>query len=475
MRDVNKYYNSIDTINLDNPDSANEIKEYVEDLKKKWDFLTEQEGVILLKYYTKLGLKMLGVKRDVKIRIIEDEIMKKKYGYINGDGKRAHAMAVAKPEMGSIIYSMQLVKNLISTDKNVAFRAARTAFHETKHIEQIYANEQSFSNYERNIEYLAYIVAPGFYYNNYNISSREIDAEKFGLKQAVDCFPALGVDYTKLKSTRQKIEDETSKQEYFIVGRMYTDDGHIFRKGKSLPLEDKTRMYEMAAAQIIKKDPAKMFRKFKILKYGFNSKTGERKSDAELLEEMRYVYLEPERLCDKLNTIGELAKIMINRYSDDYMEDIALIEQYKQTLKGAENILDNIIKAKQELNDRGMTRERADQILRNYGIGLSMYAKLKKLHLSLQCFTEVKILKKKLGYLELPSGEIARCTNPEKIQASRQQESVDSRMARSSRIGLHVLNPEQYRYYIPSAEDINEDTEHASTNKINQDDDIENR
>lgn len=473
MSDVNKYYSSIDTINLDNPDSASELKEYIENLKKKWDFLTEEEGITLLKYYTKLGLKMLGVKRDIKIEIMEDEIMRKKYGYISGNGKKTHAMAVAKPEKGTIVYSMKLVRNLISTDKNVAFRAARIAFHETKHIEQIYAKEESFNNYERNIEYLAYKIAPDFYYNNYNISSREIDAEKFGLTQAVNCFPALGVNYTKLKNIRKEIEDETSKQEFFIVGRMFTNDGGIFRRGKRLPLADKTRMYEMAAAQIIKKEPTEVFRKYKILRYGFNAKTGERKSDTEILEEMKYVYLGSERLCDKLSTIEELAKIMMNRYSDDYVADIALIEQYRQILKGSGNILDGIIEAKRELNSRGMTREKADKILKNHGIGLSMYAKLKKIHLKLQYFTEVKLLKRKLQYMQLPPAKEPKYEN--EMYSQSKTETIDTPMRYSGRTGLHILSPEQCRYYIPSTEDNDESIEETSSNKNNQSDDIENR
>lgn len=475
MSDINKYYNSIDTLNLYNPDSASEFKEHIENLKKRWDFLTEKEGIILLKYYTKLGLKMLGVKRNIKIKIMEDEIMKKKYAHTSSNGKKTHAMAVAQAEKDIIIYSTKLVRDLISTDKNVAFRAARTAFHETKHIEQIYAKDESFNNYERNIEYIAYKVAPNFYYNNYNVSSREIDAEKFGLKQAVDCFPALGVDCTKLQDMRKEIDDRVKKEKNFIVGRMYTNDGLIFKKGKTLPLEDKTRMYEMAAAQIIKKEPTKTFRQFEILRYGFNPKTGERKSDAELLEEMRYVYSGSGRLCDKLSTIGELAKIMINRYSNDYVSDIALIEQYKQILKGADNILDSIIEAKRELNTRRMTRENADKILKSYGIGLSTYAKLKSVHLKLQYFTEVKLLKRNLRYMELPPANVARPIKSKEMHSSKNVEAADILMYRSSRMGLHILNPEECRYYIPSTEDNDECTEEVSANKTNQADDMENR
>ena len=376
-RKLNHYYDNIDNVDFNIIHFAeryNKIANYLID--NKMFSLSRKEAKFLIKYFAKKSLVDLGIKKEIKIKILGQKAFNRTF-----DCGKTKAMAVTQPNKDRVFYSGYLVDEIVSGNPDLIFRGFRTVFHEIKHIEQYNVQEESFRAYVMALEDITSGIDNDFYMNNYYEYYRENDAEEFGRKMTGEYLSGVEklVDKREFSKESKDFERKNSENVKTILGRMKSEDGTIISRGKEYEAGERIKIIELIAEKYISKYPKEAFKKYPILKIAFK-KNGERKSDVDLINEESIKISKTRDVNEQLKIKNFYSNIIMQRYSDDYENDIRdLIELEMQSNCGS-YLIDEIIESKQKekIKNKEKIKKQLEFDLKYYGIGLRFKDKLRR-------------------------------------------------------------------------------------------------
>ncbi len=266
-------------------------------LKIKIGNWNKEEASVAVHYLAKKAAKQIGIDENVTVKILEET----EYREIHGDDSRAICINNGDDTF-NISYSPKVVENLLSKDSKQFLRGLQTTFHEVVHAMQnsliqradIKVNSLPKSKiiYLMALETIARKQSSKFYDDNYAHLLKENNAEKLGLRMAMEtikgyCRPNIYALYDQ-KDIAKRLEDYDKN---FYESKM-TMGGKEF---------DPLLQIDSLSAAYIERHPD-IIERFPVLQVGYNldgTKKGikqllfdreERLSTGENLEQVNGIY-----------------------------------------------------------------------------------------------------------------------------------------------------------------------------------------
>lgn len=344
--------------------------------------IDKTEAEFILKFYAKQSLMYLGVGKEIDIEVFNQKKMLHKFGRGNGkalpDGVRG-VVAAASPSEGRIIYSEKLIDEIASGNPDDMYRAFRTIFHETKHIEQSYKREYSFSAYIMALETMAMHVDPYVYLNNYWGTYRECDAEKYGMEFAQSELPGLCrvIDKRNQRENWINFKDGLTGNKETVIGRVCGDNGSVMLPGSMYPAGERIKIMELIAEEYVKKYPKKAFEEHPVLRLAFKD-NGKRKSINELLENMLSL-VEDEQSLTKAQLIESVYLMIIaNRFPYDYEKDRLEVYRFMRNHKMKFNFVEKLEDTMYRMSGQDFRKREIERDFMKYGVGMSRASKFRR-------------------------------------------------------------------------------------------------
>lgn len=282
----------------------NTMVNYAINVKK--DNLDEKEASIFICFFVKKKAIELGIDKLVSIEILGKDEYEKKHG------KNSKAKCIQDKKCKfKLIYSQKIVEELMSTNQNEFLRGMQTIFHEIRHVAQNLAMQiDSTKLYKKSIyimalETITRNVSSEFYKDNYKHLIRENDAEKYGLKIALQTIKEINInlynlfDEEKIKKKMKIYEDNFYKSDLEIIGL----------QGSAIKVLD--TMTEVCISK-----HTELLNEYPILKLGYNE-NGTKKDIKQLLEDRDKLINERPKV-----EIDDLYNVIINQKFFDYEEGI---------------------------------------------------------------------------------------------------------------------------------------------------------
>ena len=421
---INHYYDNINNVDFSITCLAkkyDKIAEYL--ITNRMFSLNRKETKFLIKYFAKKGLVDLGIKKEIKIKILEQKAFNRKFNC-----KKTNVFAVTQPNKDRVFYSEYLVDEIASGNPDFIFRGFRTVFHEIKHIEQYNVKEENFKAYVMALEDITSGIDNDFYMNNYAEYYRENEAEEFGRKVAGNYLSGIEklVDKRNFGKESRDFERKNSENVKTVLGRIKSEDGTIILRGKEYEAGERIKIIELIAEEYIRKYPREAFKKYPVLKKAFK-KNGERKSDIDLINEESIIISKTENVNKQLEIKQFYSNIIMQRYSDDYEKDIKDLKELERQTNCGSYLIDEIIVSKQndKMNNKQNMKKQLEYDLKYYGIGLSFKEKLRKRILKYWANKRGRVQKKLYKQPQYFLNE-GRSFNEKKEEDKMQQYKVDS-------------------------------------------------
>lgn len=270
--------------------------------------LSKDEADLYIRYFSNRMAKDLKVDKKVVIEVLETE------KYQERDKDNSQGICIPNDDgTYTVSYNIsKLGKALMSKDKYEFLFGLQTIFHEMRHVTQNTAiSIDSKRLYKKSLYIMAMEtvtrkISPKFYKDNYSHLFKENDANKVGLRMAVEAIQEMNPKLYGLykQETIEKLMQQYDENAYESEFEIYGSKGDSIKS-----LDSWTEIYVEDHPEILQKYP--------VLRIGYNE-DGKKKDLLQMLGEREGLIKD-----GKKEELDELYKVVLNRKFFDREEGVS--------------------------------------------------------------------------------------------------------------------------------------------------------
>lgn len=322
-------------------------------MRVKKENLNKTEASIFIYFFAKKNIMDLGIDNFVSVEVLEQAEYEKNYG------KNSQGICFSdKDNKYKVAYSQYVVKNLMSSNKYDILRGMQTVFHEIRHVVQRMAIKIDSNKLYKKWVYVIILEAitrkvnSKFYRDNYQHLLGENDAQKYGLKLALQTIKEIDINLYNLYD-KNKISNQIKKYD----NNFYKSNLEILGvQGSAIKtLDTMTEIYISKHSELLDKYP--------VLKLGYNE-DGTRKDIKQLLKDRDEILKKRPK-----KEIDDLYNVIMNQKFFDFEEGIGtkhellVLDDYIEETGTEDEFIYDLVRYR--LNRSKLNEEEKEKFIKN--------------------------------------------------------------------------------------------------------------
>lgn len=311
-------------------------------MKKRIGQLNKEEASIYTHFFAQKTIKDLYLDKKVSIEVLEEE------AYCKRDKNNAKGICISHDDgTYTVAYNLSKIAEALTSDNQYKFLfGLKTIFHEIGHVLQnVIIAQDSEKVYKKEfyliaLEMIMRKMSSKFYKENYGYLLEENNANKFGLRMALEAIkeanPKLYAIYNNknMKKLIRRYDKEFYKAEFKIKGK----------KGKAIKsLDTWSEIYINAHPEILKRYP--------ILKVRYNEE-GKKKAILQMLQEReKLIQNNPKKDIDELYEIILNQKFFYSKKGVSTEEELLELDKYIEQTGTDDQFIYDLIKFRLDRSD----------------------------------------------------------------------------------------------------------------------------